>query len=86
LEQAAEAQVVGKTIQADFYVTDGATWRLKEMLENCGISETNGSGQTKSLREMISEAPGKQLFVKLRHELSQDGKRVFHRLDSTAAC
>lgn len=77
--KAAEMQIVGKTITGDYYITDGATWRLKEMLEHCEISE-----EGKSLKQMIAEAPGKQLLVKLRHEASQDGKRVFHRIDSTA--
>jgi len=79
-EQAAEQQIVGKLISADFYITEAAVWRLKDLLvEHLGIEE--GS---KSLREIVAEAPGKQVLVKLRHELSQDGKREFHRLDSTA--
>jgi hypothetical protein len=77
-QEAAEQQVVGKVFTSDFYVADGITWRLTEMLVNCGIDEKL------PLKQMIAEAPGKQLWVKLRHEPSQDGKRVFHRLDSTA--
>lgn len=82
--QAAEHQIAGKTITTDYYITENAAWRLKEFLvEHLGIEETNSSGE-KSLKEMVSEAPSKQVLVKLRHELSQDGKRVFHRVDSTA--
>jgi len=78
--QAAETQVTGKLIQSDFYITEAAVWRLKEFLvEHLGIEEGK-----KSLAELVAEAPGKQVLVKLRHELSQDGKRVFHRVDSTA--
>lgn len=76
----AEQQLQGKTVNAEYYITDSAVWRLKEFLvDHLGIEE--GS---KSLRELVAEAPGKQVLVKLRHEISQDGKRVFHRLDSTA--
>lgn len=76
--EAAEQQVVGKIFTSDFYIADGITWRLTEMLKNCGIDDTL------PLKQMVADAPGKQLWVKLRHEASQDGKRVFHRLDSTA--
>lgn len=78
--KAAEMQIVGKTISNDYYITDGAAWRLKEFLvDHLGLDEGD-----KSLRELVSGAPGQQVLVKLRHELSQDGKRVFHRVDSTA--
>lgn len=78
--QAAEAQVVGKYISSDYYITEAAAWRLKEMLvDHLGIAEGD-----KALRELVAESPGKQVLVKLKHEISQDGKRVFHRLDSTA--
>jgi len=78
--QAAEQQIVGKLITADYYITEAAAWRLKELLvDHLGIPE-----ESKSLKELVSEAPGRQVLAKLRHELSQDGKRVFHRLDSTA--
>jgi len=79
-QQAAEQQIVGKLISCDYYITEAAAWRLKEMLvDHLGIEEAG-----KNLREMVAEAPGKQLLVKLRHEASQDGKRVFHRVESTA--
>jgi len=78
--QAAEQQIVGKFIVNDYYITDAAVWRLKEMLvEHLGIEE-----EDKSFLQLLAEAPGKQLLVKLKHEISQDGKRVFHRVESTA--
>lgn len=78
--QVAEQQVVGKIISSDYYVTEAAAWRLKELL----IDHLDIEEGSKSLRELVSEAPGKQVLVKLRHELSQDGKRVYHRVESTA--
>ena len=83
--KAAEQQVVGKMIESDFYITDAAVWRLKEMLvDHLGIEDKAGTPQEKDLMEMVAESPGRQVLVKLKHEISQDGKRVFHRLDSTA--
>lgn len=77
-QAAAEMQVVGKLIPNDYYLTDTASYRLKEMLiEHAGLEGDN-------LKELLSLAPGRQVLVKLRHEASQDGKRVFHRVDSTA--
>ena len=83
---AAEGQVVGKTITNDYYITDTAVWRLKELLvEHLGIEPgEEGTASEKGLKEMVAEAPGTQVLVKLKHELSQDGKRVFHRVESTA--
>lgn len=83
--QAAEMQLVGKQITNDYYITDKSDYRLKEFLvEHCGIEDFIDTPQEKSLKELVAEAPGKQVLVKLRHEISQDGKRVFHRVDSTA--
>jgi hypothetical protein len=81
-----EQQIAGKIIQADYYITDTASYRCKEMLvDSLGIDPgPEGTPQEKKLIELVGEAPGKQLLVKLKHEISQDGKRVFHRVESTA--
>ena len=79
-QQAAELQIAGKMITSDYYIVESAVWRLKELLvDHLGLEEDD-----KTLRELVSMAPGRQVLVKLRHEASQDGKRVFHRVDSTA--
>ena len=82
--QAAEQQIVGKTFTDDFYI-ENADWRLKEFLRDAlGVEDQEGTPQEKTLKEMVAESPGKQVLVKLRHEMSRDGKRVFHRADSYA--
>lgn len=79
-QQAAEMQVIGKTINHDLYVTDGATYRLSEFL-----AEHLGAGDADlPLKQLISYAPNRECLVKIRHEASQDGKRVFARVASTA--
>lgn len=81
--------VVGKIItgqpHAAFYLVETAVWRYKEFLEGAlGISPDKGNGEDKTLLEMEAEAPGKQVMVKLKQEISQDGKRMVHRIDSYA--
>ena len=75
---AAELQVVGKIITNDYYVTDAAEYRLGEMLrDHLGLEGPN-------IEQLASMAPNQQILVKLKNEASPDGKRVFHRVDSTA--
>jgi hypothetical protein len=78
---AAEQQVVGRIITNDYYITETAVWRLTDFLtESLGIEIEDGM----KLEELVAQAPGKQVLVKLRHEASQDGKRVYHRVADTA--
>ena len=86
-KEAAEHQVVGKTITgqaafAAFYITEEMVWRYLDFLENhLGIENP---GKEKSAEELEAEAPGRQVLVKIKHDISQDGKRVYHRVESTA--
>jgi hypothetical protein len=85
--KAAEQQVIGKFITQDFYVTENETtqFMLKEFCtDTLGIEESDGNGQSKSLKELVAEAPGKQLLVNIVHNLSRDGKRIYHNVGSTA--
>lgn len=68
------------TIRAIYYLTEDAIWRLKKFLEDLGIDS-----EGKSLRQMIDEAPGRQVAANLRHEASEDGQAIFARLKDTAA-
>jgi hypothetical protein len=82
---AAAQQVVGKFITNDYYITDAAAFMLSDNLLKDSLGIDGGTPENpKALHEMIAESPGKQLLVKLKHDASQDGKRVFHRVDSTA--
>lgn len=79
-EAAAAQQVVGKTLRHQIYITDGSAYRLIDFLcDHLGIEKAG-----KSPSELVAEAPGKQVLVKVKHEPSQDGTRVFHRVESTA--
>jgi hypothetical protein len=81
---ALEARVVGKTIVDDKYITDNEITQVmfKEFLEETlGIENPDGS---KSFQELVSEAPNCQLLVKLEHKVTDDGKRTYARVNSTA--
>ena len=62
-----------------YYLTEGATWRLKDFLGHCGIDVDN----LDSLREGVEETPGKQVGIFINHEASQDGTSVFARIGKT---
>ena len=62
-----------------YYLTEGATWRLKDFLEHCGID----MDALDSLREGVEETPGKQVGIFINHEGSQDGTSVFARIGKT---
>lgn len=70
----------GKTIRDTYYITEDALWRLKQFLENCGIE-----AEDKSIAQMISEAPGCQILVTMRHRSSEDGSAIFAEVAKTAA-
>jgi len=68
-----------KTIRHRSFITEESVWRLKEFLSHLGIEE--GS---KTLGEMIPEAPGHQVLVTVGHRASEDGTQVFQEVKSTA--
>jgi hypothetical protein len=68
-----------KTIRHRMFVTKDSAYRLKRFLtDDLGIEQT-------TLRQMISEAMGKQVLVQLRHQASKDGTgRVFINVNKTS--
>lgn len=79
-----EQQVVGKHLTQDFYVTDNDVTQhiLREFLENTvGIDNPEGK---MGIKEMLPLSQNQQIIVEVKHEMSQDGKRIYHRVNSTA--
>ncbi len=69
-----------KKINHTLWITDDALWRLDQFLaEHLGIPKG-----TKTVGEMIPEAPGKQVVVTLGHRASDDGKQVYAEVKGTA--
>jgi len=81
--------VQGKDLKGNgglrYYVTEESAYRLKEfLLDHLGISESGSNGAEKTMREMMAEAPGKQVYVTIAHQPSDDGRRIYSRVASTA--
>lgn len=72
--------VVGKTIRHTMYITSDAAWRLKQFLvDHLGIE-----AGSKTLGELVSEAPGRQVSVAIKHRAAQDGSAIYAEVASTA--
>jgi hypothetical protein len=71
--------ISGQEIDNTFYITDKSAFMLKEFIENCGVDLTG-----KSLVEGIEEVPNREVVIHIKHETSEDGKRTFARIGSTA--
>jgi hypothetical protein len=71
----------GKTLRATFYLTEDAVYRLDEFHAHCGIDLSEARSR-KSRNEDVVNAEVRA-FVK--HETSQDGTRIFARLNRTLA-
>lgn len=72
-------QIAGQEIDNTFYITEKSVFMLKEFVENCGVDL---SGRT--LMEGIEDIPNSEVIISIKHEASEDGKRVFARVGSTA--
>ncbi len=69
-----------KTMRNTYYLTEGAIWRLKDFLGHCGIDTDTDA----SLRQLIDEAPGKQVVANIAHQASNDGSSVFAQVKNTS--
>jgi hypothetical protein len=66
-----------KKIRHRLFITEDSTPRLKNFLLNdLSLEPTN-------IRQMASEAWGKQVYVKITHTPSKNGKTIFINVDST---
>jgi len=68
-----------RTMRATFYITEDAIWRLKKFL----AEDLEIDGEDRTLRQMIDDAPGKQVLVNIKHRASDDGG-IFAEIASTA--
>jgi hypothetical protein len=67
----------GRSVQHRIYVTKDSSYFLKSFLETLGIDPKG-----KTIEEMMAEAPGRQLGVKLKHMITQKDQRLIHVVDS----
>ncbi len=71
--------IVGQEIENTLYVTDKSANMLKEFLINCGVDLTG-----RSMAEGLDEVPNAEVIINIKHEASDDGKRVYSKVVSTA--
>lgn len=72
-------KIVGQEIDNTFYITDKSKNMLKEFIQNCGIDLTG-----RSMAEGLEDIPNAEVIIFIKHEASEDGKRTFARVGSTA--
>ena len=71
--------LAGQEVDNTFYITDKSAFMLKEFLENCGIDL---GGRT--IAEGLEDVPNAEVIIHIKHEATEDGKRVFAKVGSTA--
>lgn len=81
-----------KSFRHTFYLTDASIYRLVDFLVHLGFEiEPDGNGgykgvgddEDKTLRQMISETPNRQVGVNIKHQPSEDGSTVYANVAST---
>ncbi|MBZ5653190.1 MAG: hypothetical protein LAO18_22220 [Acidobacteriia bacterium] len=69
-----------KTIRATFYLSEKSVYRLKEFIEHCGVEIAEGEG----LRGPSEAVVGCQVIAFLKHESSEDGKKIYAKFSGSA--
>jgi hypothetical protein len=73
-------RLADKKIRHRLFITPSSAWRLNQFLvDHLGIDN-----EGKSLRQLISESPGRQVLVVIGHRSSTDGTQVFQEVKATA--
>lgn len=67
-------------MKVTYYLTEDALWRLKDFLNHAQVEEGD-----LSLRQRITEAPGHQVGIVIKHDPSDDGESVFAKVGRTMA-
>lgn len=75
----AVSALADKKINQNYFITENAVFRLKALMEHCGIELG-----TKPLGELIPELMGKQVLVTMGHRASDDGQMIFGEVKGTA--
>ena len=70
-----------KIIKATFYLSEKSVYRLKEFIEHCNVEIPDGIG---GLRQASQELAGSQVIAYLKHESSDDGKKIFAKFSGSA--
>lgn len=70
----------GKTLRAQFWLTPDAVFMLDQFHEACGIELDDGA----SRRTRNDSVVNRQVFAKVKHAASRDGKRIMAEVSGYA--
>jgi hypothetical protein len=76
----ASVPLTEKTTKVTYYLTEDATWRLKDFLKHCGVDTDNIT-----LRQAIAEAQNSEVLISIKHTPSDDGEAIYANVAKTAA-
>lgn len=71
--------IAGQEVDNTFYITEKSANMLKEFIINCGVDLTG-----RSIAEGLDDVPNSEVIINIKHEASDDGKRVYSKVGSTA--
>jgi len=71
--------IAGQEVENIFYITPKSANMLKEFIINCGVDLAG-----KTMAEGLDEVPNSEVVVFIKHDQSEDGKRTFSKVGSTA--
>jgi hypothetical protein len=63
-----------------FYHTPDALWRLVKFLKDLGLEAEDGV----TVGQLEEQAPGRQLYLHIKHTPSDDGETMYATIDKTA--
>ena len=62
-----------KQLRRDYYLTDDAMYRIKELIESCGVDATG-----RTMGELIPELVNKPVIISVTQRPSQDGSELYN--------
>lgn len=70
-----------KALRLTYYLTPDSAWRIKQFLKRDLQIE---DADSKDIGQQVSEAPGCQCIVTVKHRVSENGEDTFAEIGSTA--
>lgn len=73
-----------RSLRLTFYHTPASGYRLGDFLtKDLQIDKVDDDGRERSPRELMQEAPGRQVGVHVKHDPSPDGETMYANIDKT---
>lgn len=73
-----------RSLRLTFYHTPASGYRLGDFLsKDLGIEAKDEKGRPRKPRDMMQDAPGRQVAVHVKHDPSPDGETMYANIDKT---